>query len=106
MHIPTTPITFVSNKERKNMSSTFDYRKLNWTLSEIEKPTKDKMYLVVIRDLDTLKDSVSMCSYFVDGQRFHFDMKHINWKVIKWAETPFVFDDKDLKSLKLNYNSN
>lgn len=83
----------------------FDYRKIKWTLSAIEKPTKDKMYLVVIRDLDTLKDSVSMCSYFVDGGRFHFDMKHINWLVIKWAETPFVFDNNHLKLVKINYNN-
>lgn len=82
----------------------FDYIEIKWVLSSIEKPTKEKMYLVVIRDLDTLKDIVSMCSYFSDAKRFHFDMKHINWVVIKWAETPFQFDDKDLRTVKKNYN--
>ena len=47
-------------------------------------PDIEKKYPVVI-DCDG-EEKESHCTYFLQKKRFHFDMPHINWKVIRWKK--------------------
>ena len=64
----------------KKMNKQIDFK--NWNKIEDTKPNKEKKYQVLI-DCDG-ETKESFCTYFLTKKRFHFDMPHINWKVIFW----------------------
>jgi len=57
---------------------------IQWLDRDKELPDTESKYLVVI-DCDG-EEKQSECTYFLNKKRFHFDMPHINWRVIKWIE--------------------
>lgn len=59
-----------------------DKKLKNWNDATIKKPDTEIKYRVLIDCDGEIKESE--CTYFVDKKRFHFDMPHINWKVIRW----------------------
>lgn len=48
-------------------------------------PSKKIKCLVVI-DCDG-KEEISLSSWIPRKNKFHFDMHHINWKVVRWYDT-------------------
>jgi hypothetical protein len=58
-----------------------------WIESNKQLPKEQRKYLVVISDDDgDLQESY--CTFYVKKNKFHFDMHHINWKVIAWYYHP------------------
>jgi len=62
----------------------YDKRLKNWNDAKTKKPDTEKKYRVLIDCDGIIKESE--CTYFINKKRFHFDMNHINWKVIKWKK--------------------
>ena len=59
---------------------------MNWIKTTERLPGKQKKYPVMIEcDGETQE---SYCTFHVKKQMFHFDMHHINWKVIAWFDLP------------------
>jgi len=59
---------------------------MNWTKRNEKLPGKKKKYPVIIDCNGQLKEGY--CTYKPKQQKFHFDMPHINWKVIAWFDLP------------------
>lgn len=59
----------------------------NWISVEDRLPTDSRRYLVAINQGEG-KITESYSSYFPKKGKFHFDMSHINWRVVAWFEIP------------------
>jgi hypothetical protein len=57
-----------------------------WIETTQQLPSQSKKYLIVIDCDGILKESYG--SFNVKRQMFHFDMSHINWRVVAWFDAP------------------
>jgi|18_taG_2_1085343.scaffolds.fasta_scaffold03138_7 hypothetical protein len=59
-----------------------------WVDTEKQKPNEKKRYPIVIWQKDESKYKIGFSYFYPKKNKFHFDIHHINWKVIKWFNLP------------------
>ena len=75
-----------------------------WTNVTDKLPTETKKYLVII-DCDG-KQKESYCTFKLKVGRFHFDMQHINWRVVAWLYAPLYLKKVQILTLWNLKNTN